>query len=217
MSVAGRATLHPRGFNDQASLPYGLRVGEVKAALDDLYDFFYNVNGFLIVRGWERLESILSSASLSGMISEMVVQGVSKRSATVTKNRYHNGRPDLVPKNLFPGDSVLHGAEGIEVKASRYGSGWQGHNVELGWILIVQYRFDANGPMVIDRVLAAHLDTEDWAYSGRGEASRRTPTASVRRSGVLKLEANPVYLDPSYVPPRSARRGSAPSAGPTPE
>jgi len=98
MSRLDRATLHPRGFNDGTALPYGLRVAEVKAALDDVYDFLYNVNRFLVGKGWDRLEETLSAASFSGMLSEMVVQGVSRRSATLTKNQHHNGRPDLVPQ-----------------------------------------------------------------------------------------------------------------------
>lgn len=130
-------------------------MAEVKAALDDVYDFFYNVNKFLVEKGWDRLEETLSAASLSGMLSEMVVQGISKRSATMTKNRRHNGRPDLVPTGHYENEAVLHGDEGIEVKASRYGSGWQGHNVELGWIMIVQYWNQPGRPAVIDRVLAA--------------------------------------------------------------
>lgn len=52
-------------------MPYGLRVGEVKAAIDDVYDFLYNVNKFLLDRGWDRLEETLSAAAFSGMLSEM--------------------------------------------------------------------------------------------------------------------------------------------------
>jgi hypothetical protein len=198
--------LHPRGFNESAALPYGLRVAEIKAAIDDVYDFFYNVNRFLVDKGWDRLEETLSAASFSGMLSEMIVQGVSKRSATVNKNMHHNGRPDLVPRGHYPGDGALHGDEGIEVKASRYSTGWQGHNVESGYLLIVQFYSEKTEPTIIDRVMAAKLDVADWSFSGRGEASRRTPTASVKRSGVEKLAANPVYLDPGYKPRPLPRR-----------
>lgn len=212
LAAVHRATLHPRGFNERAVIPYGLRVGEVKAALDDVYDFFYNVNRFLVDKGWERLEETLSAASFSGMLSEMVVQGVSKRSTTIVKNQHHNGRPDLVLRGHYERDAVLHGVEGIEVKASRYPGGWQGHNVESGWIMIVQFHHLADEATTLDRVLLAQLEASDWSFSGRAEASRRTPTASILRSGVLKLEANPVYLDPNYRPPRArgrAERGAS--------
>lgn len=205
-SSLDRATLHPKGFNESAALPYGLRVGEVKAAIDDVYDFLHHVNKFLVDRGWDRLEETISAASFSGMLSEMIVQGVSKRSATVTKNEYHNGRPDLVPVGHYEGNAVLRGDDGIEIKASRYGTGWQGHNIETGWIMIVQYFMQPESATAIDRVLAAQLAPDDWSFSGRGMTSRRTPTASIRRSGVLKLEANPIYLDPSYRPRPAPRR-----------
>lgn len=213
-TYADRATLHPRGFNHEVRLPYGLRVGEIKAAIDDIYDFLHNVNRFLVDRGWDRLEEMLSAATFSGVISELVVEGVSKRSATVVKNRHHNGRPDLVPRGYYENDGCSRGADGIEVKASRWSTGWQGHNVENGWIMICQYFVDVDtepladrSPTRVDRVMCAELDEADWSFSGRSQTSRRTPTASIRRSGVLKLATNAAYVDPTYVP-RPRPRGS---------
>jgi hypothetical protein len=55
-------------------------------------------------------------------------------------------------------------------------------------------------------VLCAQLEESDWSFSGRKEGSRRTPTAAIKRSGVLKLEANAIYLDPTYVPRPAAKR-----------
>lgn len=202
-----RATLHPKGFSETVVLPYDLRASEVKAAIDDIYDFLYNINRFLTDRGWNRLEETLSAATFSGVMSELVVEGVSKRSATVIKNQYHNGRPDLVPRGFYGADGCLRGNDGIEVKASRWSNGWQGHNVEDGWIMICQYYIDKDthpienrSPTKIDRIMCARLDESDWSFSGRKEGSRRTPTASIKRSGVLKLAGNAVYLDPDYVP-----------------
>src|SRR3990170_471001 len=137
-----RPNLHPRGFNHSMDLPYGLRVTEVRAALEDIYDFLHNVNRFLTERGWDRLEETLMAATFSGVISEMVVQSTSKQSASLVRNEYHNGRPDLLPEGMYPNDAVLQGSDGIEVKASRNDSGWQGHNVESGWIMVFQYAVD---------------------------------------------------------------------------
>jgi hypothetical protein len=211
-----RAMLHPRGFNEAAGLPYGLRVSEVKAAIDDIYDFLHQVNRLLVEKGWDRLEETLSAAAFSGLLSELLVEGISKRSLTIVNNQHHNGRPDLVPRGVFENDDVLQGAEGIEVKASRWSNGWQGHNSEEGWIMICQYYIDAETkpiservPTKFDRILCAQLAKDDWAFSGRGANSRRTPTASIRRSGVLKLEANAIYRDPVYQPrpqPRKSRQ-----------
>lgn len=207
-----RATLHPRGFNDSVVLPYGLRVAEVKAAMDDIYDLLYNVNQFLAQRGWDRLEDMLLAAAFSGMMSGLVVGGVSKQSATLTANKYHNGRPDLVPQGRYEGDSCHRGDEGIEVKASRTSS-WQGHNAETGWIMICQYSADSltlpaedRSPSKIEMVLCANLVESDWSFSGRGEGSRRTPTASINASGVQKLRAGVIYRDPAYQPRRARGR-----------
>ena len=65
-----RPTLHPRGFLPDARLPYDLRVTEVRAAMDDFYDFLYNINTFLDSRGYDRLEEMLSGATYSGLVSE---------------------------------------------------------------------------------------------------------------------------------------------------
>jgi hypothetical protein len=208
-----RPTLHPKGFSAQTALPYDLRAAEVRAAMDDLYDFLYNVNTFLTSRGYERMEELLAGAVYSGVVSELVVQSLSKQSVTLTANQWHNGRPDLVPTGLYGDTGILRGEEGVEVKASRHESGWQGHNPETGWIMIFQYRIDlitdpveARDPTIFERVLCAYLDEADWSFSGRSGASRRTITASIRKSGTEKLRANPVYLDPDYAQHRRRQR-----------
>src|SRR5205823_6666200 len=108
----------------------------------------------------------------------------------------------LIPVGMFADDRVQHGAEGIEVKASRYLSGWQGHNPEQVWLMV--FVFDSNRPDDLNRpgsarpfrfvsVLGAQLDFSDWSFSGRSTTSRRTITASVTRSGFEKMSANWVY------------------------
>lgn len=136
------------------------------------------------------------------MISELFVAGVSKRSATVIANKYHNGRPDLLPRGMYAGDSCLRGADGIEVKASRRSTGWQGHNKETGWLMMCQYAVDVETmplemrePTRIVRVLCAELTESDWSFSGRKEGSRRTPTATIAQA---KLIASAVYLEPAF-------------------
>lgn len=198
-----RPILSEAGFNHRVVLPYRLTVDEIKAAMNDLYDFFYDVNSFLTGRGYGRLEETLAGATFSGLMGELVIQSLSRHSATMTKNTWHNGRPDLVPLGMYSNNGVLRGNEGIEVKVSRYNSGWQGHNVENGWIMVFQYRIDlttmpveARQPTRFERVLCAQLEEGDWSFSGRGVTSRRTITASILRTGMVKLEQNPVYVDP---------------------
>ena len=81
--------------------------------------------------------------------------------------------------------------------------------------MIFQYQVDLEThpveqrePTKFVRVLIAQLKEEDWGFSGRRAGSRRTITASVVRSGMEKLLAHPLYLDPTYVPRRrSGRQG----------
>lgn len=74
-----------------------------------------------------RFESILMPANFSSIVGEFMGAGIPKQCATIVKNQYHNGHPDMVPVGLFPGDAVQHAQEGIEIKGSRYLKGWQGH------------------------------------------------------------------------------------------
>jgi hypothetical protein len=103
---------------------------------------------------------------------------------------------------MYPEDSILHAPEGIEIKASRHSSGWQGHNPEDVWLLV--FCFDSNTsrdagrgidprPFRFLKVVGALLAKQDWQFSGRSATSRRTITASVKRSGFEKMEANWIY------------------------
>lgn len=53
---------------------------------------------------------------------------IPKHCPSIVKNAYHNGHPDLIPAGMFPNNAVQHATEGVEIKASRYLRGWQGHN-----------------------------------------------------------------------------------------
>ena len=50
-------------------------------------------------------------------------------------------------------------------------------------------------PFRFVKVLGARLSKADWTFSGRSESSRRTITASVRRTGYEKMEANWIYRE----------------------
>ncbi len=54
----------------------------------------------------------------------------------------------------------------------------------------------ASGPLTFLEILCAKLDQTDWSFSGRTGTSRRTPTASIAKSGVDKLRNNFLYRLP---------------------
>jgi len=195
----------PAHFNARASIPYGCTVDHVRAAIDEFLDFLEFVNTQLNGRSIPRLETFLMPANFSSIVGEFMTITLPKHSPGLVKNLYHNGHPDILPRGAYPGDSVLHADQGIEVKASRYLKGWQGHNAEDAWLMVFVFeanraRDEGNGtppmPFRFLKVVGAQLTKDDWRFSGRSAESRRTITASVTASGFDKMEANWIYRLP---------------------
>lgn len=193
-------------FNPKASLPYGLTVKQIQSAMQEYLDFHCFINKQLHQKGLERFETMLMPANFSSVVGEFMSSNIPKYCKSLVKNRYHNGHPDLLPKGKFPEEAAQHVSDGIEVKASRYLKGWQGHNPENVWLMV--FVFDGNRlgdlykniapkPFKFLLVLGAKLTKSDWLYSGRSETSRRTITASVTKSGYQKMQTNWIYRDPS--------------------
>jgi hypothetical protein len=189
-------------FNPNARLPYGCEPMHIQQGMGDFLDFLGFINQQLNGRGMDRLESIMMQANFSSLVGEFMINAIAKRCASLVKNQHHNGHPDLLPVGIYPGDAVLHGREGIEIKASRYRSGWQGHNAETIWLLVFVFESStprdeaqkiAPRPFRFVSVIGALVDATDWSVSGRSAASRRTPTASILRSGYEKMMANWIY------------------------
>ena len=205
------APIRRDGFNPAATIPYGCTVDHLRKTMEEFVDFLGFINRQLNTKGILRFEAMLSPANFSSMVGEFAVSTLPKHCPTLAKNLYHNGHPDLLPVGLFAGDSLQHGTEGIEVKGSRYGRGWQGHNAEECWLMV--FVFDSNRPADVGKGVAprpfvfrdvylGRLGKDDWVFSGRKEGSRRTITASVTRSGFEKMGRNWLYHD-TAVPARA--------------
>src|SRR5260221_14076561 len=132
-------SVDPAGFNPDAQLPYGLTLEHLHLAMSEFIDFLRFVNEQLLLKDKPRLETLLMPANFSSIVGEFVIADVPKYCLTLAKNRYHNGHPDLIPVNRFPGNRVQHAHEGIEVKASRKLRGWQGHNPEKVWLIVLVF------------------------------------------------------------------------------
>ncbi len=191
-------------YNERTVLPYGLSVSHLQSAMRDFIDFLGFINQQLHSRDLARLESFLMPANFSSIVGEFMNETVPQYCPTLARNQYHNGHPDLIPADMFSGNSVQYAHKGIEIKASRHRSGWQGHNPEAVWLLV--FYFDSNTvrdktmdvppkPFQFRGVYGARLEEEDWNFSGRSETSRRTITASVNRRGVAKMKENWIYED----------------------
>ena len=192
-------------FNRRAEIPYGLTVDQICSAMNEFIDFIGFINQQLNRRGIPRLETMLMPANFSSIVGEFMISTIPNYCPTLAKNNYHNGHPDMVPKAYFPNDSIQHAQEGIEVKGSRYIRGWQGHNAEDIWLMVFCFNSGrpADGakgvqpfPFHYRGVFGAQLEQADWTFSGRSEISRRTITASVNKSGYLKMTRNWIYKAP---------------------
>jgi hypothetical protein len=110
-------------LNRKAQLPFQLRIDDFAIAMQDVYDFFHDVNVGLVEKGLERLDDMLRPANMSGLISDMLTASVAKHSRALTQNNYFNGHPDLLVKGVYPGDRIKAGEEGIEIKTTRKAGG----------------------------------------------------------------------------------------------
>lgn len=106
-------------FNPDIELPYQLRREDFVLVMQDVYDFFFDVNTHLFNKGIKRLDEMLRPAAMSGLISDMISASMAQHSRTLVENRYHNGHPDLIVNGIYPNDSVKAGEEGVEVKSTR--------------------------------------------------------------------------------------------------
>lgn len=194
-------SLTASGFNRQATLPYGCTIDHVRLAMQDFLHFIGFINKQLHTQQMPRLESLLMPASFSSIVGEFIANRLPIHCPDLARNRYHNGRPDLIPKGFYADEAVLNRQEGIEIKASRYQRGWQGHNAEAGWLMIFCFESNTSSSRTIQTpmpfrftlVACAYLTVQDWSFSGRSATSRRTITASVTRTGYAKLLSNWLY------------------------
>ena len=80
-------------FNQAAHLPYELRLHDFQMAMQDVYDFFYDVNAHLAKKGLQRLDDMLRPAIMSGVLSDMLTASLAKHSRSLTENKYSTAIP----------------------------------------------------------------------------------------------------------------------------
>jgi hypothetical protein len=186
-------------FNKSASLPYQLRLKDFEMAMQDVYDFFYDVNMLLTGKGLERLDDMLRPANMSGLISDMLTASVAKHSRVLVQNDYFNGHPDLVVRGRYPSNSVQAGQEGMEIKSTRKAGGAvDTHGGRDQWMCVFVYEVDNKTEPAMSRramnfreVYLGQVAQADFRDNPRGRLGTRTSTLS--RDGIAKLRANWIY------------------------
>jgi hypothetical protein len=195
-----REILAQSKFNKAVELPYQLRLADFELAMQDVYDFFYDVNGLLLQRGLHRMDDMLRPAAMSGMISDMLTASMAKHSRSLVENKHFNGHPDLIVQGRYPNNSVASGSEGVEIKSTRKkGGAVDTHGARDQWKCVFVYEADHLTEPAINRapkrfieVYIAKVVQSDFRNNPRGELGTRT--AILDRVGIQKLRANWVYL-----------------------
>ena len=198
-----RNVVDPRGFNPKPWFPpYELRIGNFQEAMQDVYDFFYDVNKTLLNRGLPRLDDMLRAAAMSGIISDMLTARLAAHTQTLTENRYFNGHPDLIVKGVYANDAVKAGTEGIEIKTTKKSGGQvDTHGARKQVMCVFVYDVDqatepssARRPMTFTEVYLGPVDVSDFRKNARGELGTRTATLDA--AGIKKLRAKWLYRLP---------------------
>ncbi len=188
-------------FNAKATLPFSLRLKDFEIAMQDVYDFFHDVNGTLLSKGLHRMDDMLRPAAMSGMISDMLTASMAKHARVLVENEHFNGHPDLVVQGRYPNNSVAAGSDGVEIKSTRKpGGAVDTHGARNQWMCVFVYRTDhdsepavSRDPMKFTEVYLAKVKIADFRNNARsGNIGTRTSTLS--GTGVKKLRSNWIYL-----------------------
>jgi len=186
-------------FNQAAQLPYELRLHDFQMAMQDVYDFFYDVNAHLAKKGLQRLDDMLRPAIMSGVLSDMLTASLAKHSRVLTENRYFNGHPDLIVQGVYASNAVKAGTDGIEIKTTRKSGGVvDTHGAREQWMCVFVYDTDIETeparnrhPMKFTEVYLGRVTIKDFRKNPRGELGTRT--AALHREGIKKLRENWIY------------------------
>lgn len=194
-----RNNLEAGAFNDRAALPYELRLDDFRLAMQDVYDFFYDVNTHLVGKGLDRLDDMLRPAIMSGLLSDMLTASMAKHSRTLTENCYFNGHPDLVVKGKYADNCAKAGEHGIEIKTTRKAGGAvDTHGARNQWMCVFVYEVDndsepavARRAMTFTEVYLGQVVIDDFRKNARGELG--TKTATLHKAGIAKLRGSWIY------------------------
>ena len=186
-------------FNPAMALPFELRLEDFQMAMQDVYDFFYDVNKLLTLKGLQRLDDMLRPAIMSGVLSDMLTASLAKHSRVLRENQYFNGHPDLLVQGVYPGNAVKAGTEGVEIKTTcKTGGAVDMHGARKQWMCVFVYEVDNKSepaigrrPMSFTEVYLGHVTVEDFRRNPRGELGTRT--ATLHKDGIRKLRESWVY------------------------
>ena len=197
-----RAAVNKAFFNEQAHLPFQLRLDDFALAMRDVYDFFFDVNTLLLDRGLHRFDDMMRPAAMSGMISDMLTASMAKHSRSLVENRHFNGHPDLIVQGRYKNNSVIPNRRSRDQEHRKEGR--RRRHARRARPMDVRLRLrdrPRNGAAAeresmrfVEVYLAAVLEA-DFRKNPRGELGTRT--ATLDRDGIQKLRKNWIYKVPA--------------------
>jgi len=196
-----KQTVDPICFNANVKLPYQLRIKDFELAMQDVYDFFHDVNCLLLDKGLHRFDDMLRPAAMSGIVSDMMTASLAKHARSLVENKYFNGHPDLIVQGRYPNNAIQSGVDGIEIKSTRKrGGAVDTHGARDQWMCVFVYTTDHDtepaskrAPMRFTEVYLGQVSTADFRRNPRGELGTRTATLSA--DGIAKLRTSWIYID----------------------
>jgi len=198
MSIKRNEVLE-KNFNSELKMPFELRLADFRLAIQDVYDFFFDVNSHLVGKGLDRLDDMLRPAIMSGVLSDMLTASLARHSRTLVENNFFNGHPDLVVKGKYPKNSVKSGTDGVEIKTTRKtGGAVDTHGARDQWMCVFVYNVDNESepatqrrPLSFTEVYLGKVTVADFRKNARGELGTRT--ATLHAEGIAKLRKSWVY------------------------
>lgn len=186
-------------FNPNIELPYELRLVDFQMAMQDVYDFFHDVNALLLAKGLHRMDDMLRPAAMSGMVSDMITASLAKHCRVLVENQYFNGHPDLIVQGRYPHNAVKSGEHGIEIKSTvRTGGAVDTHGARDQWMCVFVYVTDHHSepadhrlPMRFTEVYLGQVTVADFRSNPRSTLGTRT--ATLNRLGINRLRQNWIY------------------------
>jgi hypothetical protein len=186
-------------LNPAVSLPFNLRLQDFQMAMQDVYDFFFDVNQLLEAKGLERLDDMVRPAIMSGLLSDMLTASLAKHSRSLTQNEYFNGHPDLIVKGRYAENRVKSGTDGVEIKTTRKpGGAVDMHGAREQWLCVFVYQVDndtepatARQAMTFTEIYLARVKPGDFRKNERGELGTRT--ATLHAAGLERFRRHWVY------------------------
>jgi hypothetical protein len=212
-------------------LPYGISVAHIQQAIQTVYSILDDMSRPLVARGIGRVEDFMLGNSLSGMISELLVQQLAQTTG-MKRNVLVGGFPDLLPA-YYPANRYQDAPDGVETKTTIQPRKLEAHHQFVGDFLLFQYFVDVPDPLQVSVsnrwpiefygvVFGRVADKSWWNKVSTGKTGRKTQNTTLKAqylepiltSGMLFQHPNRDVFLVRMEANRQQRRQAAQQVGP---